>query len=38
MLAAALMMSGALVGVGYAGGVGSTRSTVLDEPTVIELE
>ena len=37
MLAAALLMSGALVGVGYAGGVGSTESAVFEEPTVIEL-
>ena len=38
MLSAALLMSGALVGVGYAGGVGGTQPAVLEEPTVIELE
>ena len=37
LLSAALLMSGALVGVGYAGGVGDTQPAVLEEPTVIEL-
>lgn len=38
VIAAALLMSGALVGVGYAGGGGGIESTVLQEPIVIELE
>lgn len=37
LLSAALLMSGALVGVGYAGGGGSTEPAMLEEPTVIEL-
>ena len=37
LLSAALLMSGALVGVGYAGGVGGTQPAALEEPTVIEL-
>jgi hypothetical protein len=37
MIATALLMSGALVGVGHAGGSGSSQPTV-EEPTVIELE
>ena len=37
VIATALLMSGALVGVGYAGGTGSTQPAVLEEPTVIEL-
>ncbi|HET7236111.1 MAG TPA: hypothetical protein VFK59_06730 [Actinomycetota bacterium] len=36
-LVGALLMSSLLVGVGYAGGAGSTHATVPDEPTVIEL-
>ena len=38
MIVAAFLMSGTLVGVGYAGRGGSTRPAVLEEPTVIELE
>ena len=38
MIVAAFLMSGTLVGVGYAGRGGSTQPAVLEEPTVIELE
>ena len=37
LLSAALLVSGGLVGVGYAGGVGGTQPAVVEEPTVIEL-
>lgn len=37
VLVTALLMSGAVVGVGYASGVGSTQPAVLEEPTVIDL-
>jgi hypothetical protein len=38
VIATALLMSGALVGVGYASGGGSNEPALLEEPTVIELE
>src|SRR5262245_17821193 len=38
VLSAVLLMSGALVGVGYARGNRSSQATVPEEPTVIELE
>jgi hypothetical protein len=38
VIATALLMSGAVVGVEHAGGSGSTQPAVLEEPTVIELE